>query len=45
VFAIGRTAGWTAHMIEQYQETKIIRPESVYVGPHDLKWQPIDQRA
>jgi citrate synthase len=45
IFAIGRTAGWTAHMIEQLEETKIIRPESVYVGPRDLKWTPIDQRA
>jgi citrate synthase len=44
MFAIGRSAGWTAHMIEQLAETKITRPESIYVGPHDLKWQPIDQR-
>ena len=44
MFAIGRTAGWTAHMLEQLQETKIIRPESIYVGPHGLKWQPMDQR-
>jgi citrate synthase len=44
MFAIGRTAGWTAHMLEQLQEPKIIRPESIYVGPHDLKWQPMDQR-
>jgi citrate synthase len=44
MFAIGRTAGWTAHMIEQLSESKIIRPESVYVGPRDLKWKPIDER-
>ena len=44
IFAIGRTAGWTAHMIEQLAETKIIRPESVYVGPRDLKFRPIEQR-
>lgn len=43
-FAIGRTAGWTAHMIEQLEETKIIRPESVYVGPRGLKFVPIEQR-
>lgn len=43
-FGIGRTAGWTAHMIEQLEETKIIRPESVYVGPRDRKWVPMDQR-
>jgi citrate synthase len=44
MFAIGRTAGWTAHMIEQLAETKITRPESIYVGPHDLRWQAIEQR-
>jgi citrate synthase len=45
VFAIGRTSGWTAHMIEQLAETKIIRPESVYVGPRDLKWQAMEARG
>jgi citrate synthase len=44
MFAIGRTSGWTAHMIEQLQDNRIIRPASVYVGPHNLKWAPIDQR-
>jgi citrate synthase len=44
IFGIGRTAGWTAHMIEQLEETKIIRPESIYVGPRDLKWGPITER-
>jgi citrate synthase len=44
VFAIGRTAGWTAHMIEQLTEPKIIRPESIYTGPRNLKWAPFDQR-
>lgn len=45
IFAIGRTSGWTAHMIEQLDETKIIRPESVYVGPKDRKWEPLESRA
>ena len=44
VFAIGRTAGWTAHMIEQLDGNRIIRPESIYIGPRDLKWQPMDER-
>ena len=44
VFAVGRTAGWTAHMIEQLDGNRIIRPESVYTGPRDLKWQPMDAR-
>ena len=45
VFAIGRTSGWTAHVIEQLEDNRIIRPNSVYVGPHDLQWQPMDARA
>lgn len=45
MFGVGRTAGWTAHMIEQLAEPKIIRPESVYIGPHDLKWEPKDKRS
>ncbi len=44
IFAIGRTSGWTAHMIEQMDETKIIRPESVYTGPRDLKYKPMSAR-
>ncbi|MEP6757150.1 MAG: citrate/2-methylcitrate synthase [Chthonomonadales bacterium] len=44
IFAIGRTSGWTAHMIEQMDETKIIRPDSVYVGPRDLKFVPMGAR-
>ena len=45
VFAVGRTAGWTAHMIEQLDGNRIIRPDSIYTGPHDLKWQPMDARG
>ena len=44
VFAIGRTSGWTAHMIEQLEDNRLIRPNSLYVGPHGLKWQPIESR-
>ncbi len=44
VFAIGRTAGWTAHMIEQLAEPKIIRPESIYTGPRGLKWVDMASR-
>jgi citrate synthase len=45
VFAIGRTSGWTAHMIEQLEDNRLIRPSSLYVGPRDLRWMPIEQRA
>jgi len=44
VFAVGRTAGWTAHMIEQLDGNRIIRPDSIYTGPRDLHWQPMDDR-
>ncbi len=44
VFAVGRTAGWTAHMIEQLDGNRIIRPDSLYTGPRDLHWQPMDTR-
>jgi len=45
VFAIGRTSGWTAHMIEQLEDNRLIRPSSIYVGPRDLRWTAIEQRA
>ncbi len=44
VFAVGRTAGWTAHMIEQLDGNRIIRPDSIYTGPRGLQWQPMDAR-
>jgi citrate synthase len=43
-FAIGRTSGWTAHMIEQLEDNRLIRPASIYVGPRNLKWEPMDER-
>lgn len=33
LFALGRTVGWTGHMIEQYEEGEVIRPRAKYVGP------------
>jgi citrate synthase len=44
VFAVGRTAGWTAHMIDQLEEDRLIRPSSLYVGGHGLTWAPVDAR-
>jgi citrate synthase len=44
MFAVGRTSGWTAHMIEQLIDNRLIRPQSVYIGPRDLKWKPMDER-
>jgi citrate synthase len=45
VFAVSRMAGWTAHVIEQHADNRLIRPDSEYIGPRDQKWVPIDERA
>ncbi|MGJ4753599.1 citrate synthase/methylcitrate synthase [Leptospira kmetyi] len=37
VFAIGRTAGWMAHCLEQKKE-RILRPDAIYIGPEDRHW-------
>jgi citrate synthase len=44
VFAIGRTSGWTAHIIEQIKDNRLIRPNAVYVGPRGFTWKPIEER-
>jgi citrate synthase len=44
LFAISRMAGWTAQLLEQYANNRLIRPESEYTGPPSLKYVRIDQR-
>ncbi len=45
VFAVSRIAGWTAHVLEQLQNNKLIRPESDYTGPRDVPYVPLDARG
>jgi citrate synthase len=44
LFAISRTAGWTAHVLEQLADNRLIRPQSVYTGPVGLKVLPVEKR-
>jgi citrate synthase len=44
-FAVSRTAGWTAHVMEQFADNLLIRPESVYVGPHGRTFVPVKERS
>ncbi len=44
IFAVSRISGWTAHVLEQYANNKLIRPLAEYTGPTNQKYVPIDQR-
>jgi 2-methylcitrate synthase len=44
IFAVSRISGWTAHVLEQLDNNKLIRPRSEYTGELDLKYLPINQR-
>ncbi|WP_438446158.1 citrate synthase [Gorillibacterium sp. sgz5001074] len=44
IFAISRTSGWTAHILEQYENNRLIRPRAEYVGPVSQSYVPLAQR-
>jgi citrate synthase len=45
IFAVSRISGWSAHVIEQLDDNRLIRPRADYIGPaYPQQWVPIDQR-
>jgi len=44
IFAVGRMAGWCAHIMEQHSDNRLIRPESEYTGPTGKRWVPLAER-
>jgi citrate synthase len=45
IFACARIAGWTAHILEQLDDNRLIRPKAEYVGPEGRSVQPIEERS
>jgi len=44
IFALSRTAGWTAHLLEQWSDNRLIRPRAEYVGPKGKTFVPLADR-
>jgi citrate synthase len=44
IFAMSRITGWTAHLLEQYTNNRLIRPKAEYTGPRGLTVTPVEQR-
>lgn len=44
VFAVSRISGWTAHILEQYSNNRLIRPRAEYVGERNRQYVPVDAR-
>jgi len=45
IFAVSRISGWTAHVLEQYANNRLIRPRTEYIGPpYPQAFQPLDRR-
>jgi citrate synthase len=45
IFAVSRIAGWTSHVMEQYEHNRLLRPLSAYVGPDSRSYIPLEDRA
>ena len=45
VFAVGRSAGWTAQVLEQYGDNRLIRPRAEYAGERGVEYTPIEERG
>ena len=43
-FAMSRAAGWIAHYFEQQSTGRLVRPQSIYTGPRDRQWVPVEER-
>ena len=41
---MSRITGWTANLIEQYDDNRLIRPRADYVGPKNQPWIPVEKR-
>lgn len=44
LFAMSRVVGWSAHIMEQFANNRLIRPDSNYIGPMGLEWVPVEKR-
>jgi citrate synthase len=46
IFAVSRVSGWTAHVMEQYANNRLMRPRADYIGPeYPQRWMPLDERT
>ncbi|MFF6439212.1 citrate/2-methylcitrate synthase, partial [Staphylococcus aureus] len=44
IFAVSRSAGWIAHILEQYKDNRIMRPGAKYIGETNRKYIPLEER-
>ena len=45
IFAMSRMVGWTAHVIEQHANNRLIRPKCIYTGAKELRYKPVEERS